>query len=364
MAGSHRFAANTQPSVFHVVGTRLLINLAGALAVAALMSTQFLAQLFVWQYYAGDEIFAGWVLIFRDRLIVASGIALALTLAEATWNREAKCRIVGIFVAILAGATLAEVALQWFDPQSDRSGIAAMAGRILRWAIVAGAACAILHLWRRSESIAALNHETELRRLRTERLLTKLRIEALQRQIEPHFLFNTLATIRRLHRSSPERGRHLLSSFLDFLRGTLDTRNAVGTRLGDELAVASAYLEICSIRMGGALDWSIAAPEALHGLAFPRLGLATLLENAVKHGISPSPTGGTITVTAKEESGELEVVVADTGVGFSSDLGAGIGLANIREQLALQFGPKASLSLTSNRPTGVRARIRLPANRP
>jgi len=361
MASSPRFGPNKEPSVYHVIGTRLLINFAGALAVAILMSTQFLAQIFVWQYYAGDEIFAGWVLIFRDRFIVAGGIALALTLAEAAWKWDAKYRIVGTFVAILGGAIMAEVALQWFDPQSGRSGIVAMAGRILRWAIVAGAACAILHLWRRSESIASLNHATELRRLRTEHLLTRLRIEALQRQIEPHFLFNTLATIRRLQRSSPKQGRHLLSSFLDFLRGTLDSRDVVGTSLGDELAVASAYLEICSIRMGGALGWSINAPEALHDLAFPRFGLATLLENAVKHGISPSPSGGTITVTAKEELGELEVIVADTGIGFSSDLGTGIGLANIREQLALQYGPMASLALTSNRPTGVRAAIRLPA---
>jgi len=360
MASSFDFGEIAPDRAARFVVLRLLTNMAGALVVALLMSTQFLAQIFVWKYFSYDEISAGWALVFRDRLIVAGGIALVLTIFEFSSRREKGIGIWPAFLAILLGAIASEVALQWFDPQSDRSGLAALFGRILRWAIVAGAACSIFYLWQRTETSAALNHVAELRKLRADRLLTRLRLRALQRQIEPHFLFNTLATIRRLQRSSPQQGHILLANFLDFLRGTLSPHDLALTSLKEELAVASAYLEICSIRMGGLLKWSIDVPRELHCLAFPRFGLATLLENAVKHGISPSPKGGTIRITAREESGKLVVLVADTGAGFSSDHGTGLGLSNIREQLALQFGSEAALTLSSNQPSGVCASIRLP----
>ena len=339
---------------------RLLTYMVGALVLALLLSTQFLAQMFVWEYFSSDEILAGWALIFRDRLIVAGGIALALTAIEVSLSREDEIGIWPAFLAILLGAVVSEIGLQWLDPQSDRSGFAALAGRILRWAIVAGAACSIFALWQRIESSAALGHVAELRKLRADRLLTRLRLRALQRQIEPHFLFNTLATIRRLQRSSPQQGHVLLANFLDFLRGTLSPHDLTTTSLKEELAVATAYLQICSIRMGGLLTWTIDAPPELHSFAFPRFGLATLLENAVKHGIAPSPRGGTIQIAARKESDMLVVLVTDTGAGFSSDHGTGLGLSNIREQMFLQFGPDAALTLTSNRPSGVCATIRLP----
>jgi LytS/YehU family sensor histidine kinase len=267
-----------------------------------------------------------------------------------------------IFGAIVAGALAGEVLLITIDPSGDRNDALAIAGRVVRSALVAGSACGIMYLWQRSEATAALNHSQEMRRLRAERILARLRIEALQRQIEPHFLFNTFATIRRLQRSDPTHGQALLSRFFEFLRGSLDVAGGE-TLLRDELEIAAAYLDICSVRLSGALRWHIDVPEELKQQPFPRFGLSTLLENAVKHGIVPSPDGGDIRISARRLDGALELAVEDTGAGFSDEHGTGVGLANIREQLTLRYGNSASLSLTSNRPRGVRAVIRIPLER-
>ena len=128
----------------------------------------------------------------------------------------------------MLGASIGELALTAIDPQGGRNSAHALLGRIIAWVIVTGGVTAMLALWRRSENYKALNHASELQRLRTERMLDRLRAEALQRQIEPHFLFNTLATIRRLHDSDPSKGRLLLSRFLAFLRGTIDAGREVG----------------------------------------------------------------------------------------------------------------------------------------
>lgn len=340
---------------------RMRVNLLGALILATALSTQFLAQPFVWQYFGGDEIFEGWTLVFRDRLFVAASIALALAVAETAARRRTRGNLGYLFAALVLGAMLAEILLAWLDPQGDRSGPLALAGRTFRWVIIAGSCCTVGYFWQRSRATATEHHMAELRRLRAERLLAKLRVEALQRQIEPHFLFNTLATVRHLQRSKSADGQLLLSRFLEFLRGILDSRQDTVSRLGDEIAIAAAYLDVCAIRMGGMLRWSIDVPEPHRRILVPRFGLATLLENAVKHGIAPSPTGGTIAISTFQRGNSLELTVADTGVGFGADHGTGVGLANIAEQLALRFGDAASLSLTSNGSRGVRAMIRVPS---
>ena len=338
----------------------MLLRLGTALVVALLLSTEFLAQPFIWRYFASDEILSGWLLVMRDRLLVAVAIALALSLVDriAGARRPLGPGFVGL--AILLGAAAAETALIAIDPQAGRDTPNALLGRIVAWVSVAGCVTATLTLWRRSEANKALDHASELQRLRTEGLLDRLRTEALQRQIEPHFLFNTLATIRRLRSSDPLKGRLLLSRFLAFLRGTIDAGRSGHSELGDEVAVASAYLDVCAMRMGDALHWSVDVPDALNHLEFPRFGLTTLVENAVKHGIAPSRGGGTVAISAERDGGFLTLCVADTGRGFADAHGSGTGLANVREQLELCYGTSATLALASNRPRGVKAIIRIP----
>jgi LytS/YehU family sensor histidine kinase len=108
------------------------------------------------------------------------------------------------------------------------------------------------------------------------------------------------------------------------------------------------------------LRWSVDVPERLHRLPFPRFGLTTLVENAVKHGIAPCRAGGTVVISGDADGGFLTLSVADNGRGFANTHGSGTGLANIREQLQLCYGPAASLTLASNSPRGVTATIRVP----
>jgi hypothetical protein len=341
-----------------------LLRLGAAFAVALLVSTQFLAQPFIWRYFASDEIVAGWLLVMRDRLFVTIAIALSLSLLEAMAGARRSHGYAATAAAIVLGAAVGEAALAAVDPQANRTSTQALLGRIIAWALVTGCVTAMVAFWQRSETNKALDHGSELQRLRTERLLQRLRTEALQRQIEPHFLFNTLATIRRLHSSEPERGRLLLSRFLAFLRGTVDAGRSGHSELGDELAVASAYLDVCAMRMGDVLRWSVDVPDALHHLEFPRFGLTTLVENAVKHGIAPSRGGGRVAISGDKDAEFLTLCVADTGRGFADTHGSGTGLANIREQLELCYGSGATLTLASNSPRGVRAVIRIPFEMP
>lgn len=338
-----------------------LLRLGVALVVALLLSTEFLAQPFIWRHFASDEIASGWLLVMRDRLLVAVAIAVALSLPDALPSYYPKHWPVLTGLAIVLGASMGELVLTAIDPQGGRNSAHALLGRIIAWVIVTGGVTAMLALWRRSENYKVLHHASELQRLRTERILDRLRAEALQRQIEPHFLFNTLATIRRLRDSDPSKGRLLLSRFLAFLRGTIDAGRDGRARLGDELSVAAAYLEVCAIRMGGSLKWSVDVPDELRHIPFPRFGLTTLVENAVKHGIAPRRDGGTVVISGNADNGILTLCVADNGRGFADTHGSGTGLANIREQLQLRYGPSASLALASNFPQGVKAIIRIPA---
>jgi signal transduction histidine kinase len=325
--------------------------------VALLLSTQFLAQPFVWQYFEYDEIFSGWILILGDRLFVALVIAVVLSLTA--MRRSWRSNLLALFLSLAAGATLAELLLLVIDPQSDRDGAGPVTGRILRWIIVVGGLYLIFRLWQRREEAAALSQAAELRKQRAEGMLKKLKIEALQRQIEPHFLFNTLATIRRMQRASPAEGRLLLSRLMEFLQASYASHETVGT-LHDELTLVSAYLDVCAIRMDGLLTWSFDVPAGYLDLEFPRFALATLVENSIKHGIANDVGGGSIRIAARPSKNALEVRVEDTGSGFSAEMGSGIGLANIISQLRLRYGDKAWLDLAANEPRGVVATISLP----
>jgi LytS/YehU family sensor histidine kinase len=199
----------------------------------------------------------------------------------------------------------------------------------------------------------------ELRRVQTQRQAAATQLCALRGQIEPHFLFNTLATVRRLHQTDPAQGAPLLGHFISYLRSTQPDASAGGT-LAEELALTSAYLGIIAARMSGRLQVEYEIQEDVRQTPFPPLTIATLVENAVKHGIAPVPEGGTICVSVKAVSGSLEAVVSDTGAGFVGTSGTGIGLANIRARLHTLYGSAGTLSLRANTPRGVRAAIRIP----
>ena len=186
------------------------------------------------------------------------------------------------------------------------------------------------------------------------------RLKLMQAQIEPHFLFNTLANVQHLVEANPPLAARTLESLITYLRAALPEMREGGTTLGREADMARAYLDIQQLRMGPRLQFGVKIPDAQREAAFPPMMLVTLVENAIKHGIDPLQQGGEIRVWAEATAdGAMEVCVADTGQGLSHSTGMGIGLVNIRERLKTLYKKNARLTLEENAPHGVVARIRI-----
>ncbi|MEL1265907.1 sensor histidine kinase [Pseudoxanthomonas putridarboris] len=194
-----------------------------------------------------------------------------------------------------------------------------------------------------------------------EKELTVARLNLLNAQVEPHFLYNTLASAQVLTRTDPPRADVMLGHLIQYLRSSLPRTDDTLSTLGDELERTQAYLEILKIRMGARLNLRIDVPDALKPLPMPSMMLQTLVENAIKHGLEPKPGGGTIWVLARRHDDHVTLTVADDGQGFGGQSsGTGIGLKNLRERLRLTFGGNASFAIVSNFPSGVAATLTLP----
>jgi signal transduction histidine kinase len=197
----------------------------------------------------------------------------------------------------------------------------------------------------------------------SEKELAVAKLNLLHAQIEPHFLYNTLASAQILTRTDPARADEMLGNLISYLRNSLPKSENEPSTLGAELERARAYLDILKIRMGERLHTQIEVPEALKSAPFPAMMLQTLVENAIKHGLEPKYGGGTIWILARENTGNLTVTVADDGQGFNAQSsGTGIGLKNVRERLKLAYGTAASFVIAANFPNGVAATITLPAS--
>ena len=198
------------------------------------------------------------------------------------------------------------------------------------------------------------------------RQVVEARMAAMQAQVEPHFLFNTLASIDHLIETDPPRASQMQKNLIALLRASMPTMreaNANGGRdLGRELAVIRPYLEILKVRMEERLQTEIQVPDGLLSAEFPQMMIQGLVENAIKHGLEPKAEGGKLSVKAEILHGKLAVTVADTGLGFgrAATAGTGVGLANIRERLMLLYGSKAGVTVSENQPSGTVVTITVP----
>lgn len=213
-----------------------------------------------------------------------------------------------------------------------------------------------------AETRAAVR-ERELRRVESEKRASEAELRALQAQIEPHFLFNTLSNVASLIESDPATAKRMLINFTGYLRGTLDRSRAQRTTLGQEMELVRRYLEIMAIRLGPRLRWRVEAESSLSEIALPALALQPFVENAIRHGLEPLPEGGEITVIATREAGDVVIEVADTGVGWSGSAAPGVGVDNVRQRLTARFGERAEVSVHPVSPRGVRVRVHIPEER-
>ena len=214
----------------------------------------------------------------------------------------------------------------------------------------------------RYRDLEAALQARELQRLEAEKRGFEAQLKMLQAQIEPHFLFNTLANLAGLIEADPQEAGRLLEALNRYLRASLKRTRADGGTLGDELDLLAAYLAVFRIRLGPRLDFSIDATQPVRALPFPPMLLQPLVENAVRHGIEPQVAGGRIHIAAAQVAGVLELTVRDTGPGLSDPPGRGLGLDNVRARLAALFGPGASLDIAQHAEGGVLASLRLPAS--
>lgn len=194
------------------------------------------------------------------------------------------------------------------------------------------------------------------------RQLAEAQLKMMQAQVEPHFLFNTLASVDYLIETDPSRASRMQKNLIQYLRAALPQMREGSTTLGKELALVRSYLEILKVRMEDRLQFAITVPQGLMSAQFPPMMLQSLAENAIKHALEPKPEGGSITVTADIANGNLRVTVADTGLGFGAagKSGTGVGLANVRERLAALYGGRAKLTIEANSPAGTIVTIEVP----
>jgi len=197
-----------------------------------------------------------------------------------------------------------------------------------------------------------------------QRQLSEARMAAMQAQVEPHFLFNTLASVEHLIETDPPRASAMQRTLIQYLRAVIpQMRDAnLTTSLGREVDMVTSYLDLLKMRMEERLTVDMQVPDGLRSAAFPPMMLQSMVENAIKHGLECKPEGGHLEVRAEIVDSKLRVTVADNGVGFGvmPSKGTGLGLSNIRERLKLLHGEAGQLHIAANLPSGVIATIEVP----
>jgi signal transduction histidine kinase len=187
-------------------------------------------------------------------------------------------------------------------------------------------------------------------------------LKALQAQVEPHFLYNTLANTRYLARHEPPRAVEMLEHLIAYLHSALPDMRSQTSTLGREFELADHYLALMAIRFGERLHYRVDCPSGLAAAAMPPLLLMTLVENAVRHGVEPKPGSVRIAVTAVRRDDVLSIVVADDGAGIGeTTLGSGVGLRNLRQRIQALYGKRAAFVLRRTDEGMTEAVLTLPA---
>jgi signal transduction histidine kinase len=301
-------------------------------------------------------------------LIIAVPVALSVVL---TWNlvpphpwRRYQALALTVTGSCVLGVGLMDRAEAWLSlsyPETESLLNPFFVG-LVRYGLLCALVAIVFVYLRVADESAARARDAERDRARFVQRMEEARLKMLQAQIEPHFLFNTLATVGDLYESAPSEGERMLDDLMSYLAAALPQLRAAHSTLGGEVALTSAYLSIQQIRMGRRLRFDIDVAEPLRGAPFPALMVLTLVENAIKHGLAPLPQGGVIHIKASDAQGALRVQVMDSGGGFSQSSGSGTGLANIRARLSAMYAGAAHLSFTRNKPQGLVATIEIPTS--
>ncbi len=325
------------------------------------------------------------------RACVASLIAVSAGPLLATLIRHWRLPLVVeralVLLAILLGLWLGVIALDWASAyhahlmqiearssmrvslfgQAVSNFLAATINASILVLIVAGGGFAAIYYLGEQRRVAQYAAGRQIESLRAERNAADMRLAILQAQVEPHFLFNTLASVRSLIASEPERAARTIDALAAYLRVALPRIRTTGIEeatLGRQIDLCLGYLEIMNVRTAGRIKVYVDASDEVRALPFPPLILLTLVENAMTHGIEPKPGPGMIAIIAGTADGFLSVRVEDDGLGLQPGTTPGLGLANVRAQLRDRFGTRARFDIASRAGGGVSARIHIPLTFP
>jgi len=331
------------------------------LALCLLLSTEVLFSPGTWYEWSPRQILAGWLEQLGDTTVLGLLAMLAVAGIDHLFQRDGHWRLAALLAAATAATAAGFTALTLFRyPAGYYPPLLELAGEALRAILLADLFTLVWGRRRQAARAALRTRRLALDRAVLQRRTEEARLKVLEAQIEPHFLFNTLATVKCLYQAGAADADRMLSSLRLYLGAALPQIRDDGATLASECELARAYLEILQVRMGNRLQFAIDLPEELASHAFPPMMLATLVENAIKHGLAPAAEGGRIDISAQLRDGQLQVSVADNGRGFQSSCGSGLGLVNIRARLRALYGQGAALTLQQNMPRGVVASIAIP----
>ncbi|NYZ62559.1 sensor histidine kinase [Luteimonas deserti] len=301
----------------------------------------------------------------RERMLVVAGLCIGILVSYVV-DSWASAHINAFMLSEMGHGVVDPEAMRQQAALPGMRGLAVtikVLAALLIYGLLGGGA-AVRAYFGEQRRIAESRHRSELATAYLQKRETELRLGALQAQVEPHFLFNTLASVRALVRQEPARAEAMLDALVDYLRATIprlrDGEAALHATLGQQLDLCARYLELMRLRTADRLRYTVDVEPSLRMRPYPPLLLITLVENAIKHGIEPRPGAGRVAIRAWQEGAQLCVAVADDGAGLQPGLGGGMGLANVREQLATRYGDRASLRLHSPSTGGTQAEIRSP----
>lgn len=262
-----------------------------------------------------------------------------------------------IVLGYVAGTRIADTLCQyygWYPPGAGHEDPSQLRSSILITAIAGIVGSFYFY---------AVNKSAYLQRKMTEarQHASEARLKLLETQLEPHMLFNTLANLRALIGSDPQRAQVMLDHMIAYLRATLGASLSPTHSLQAEFDRVRDYLELMAVRMGPRLSYTLDLPDELAQHPVPTLLLQPLVENSIKHGLEPKIAGGHITVSARREGDALVLDVIDNGVGLANAQdGTGFGMAQVRERLASIYGTSGAIELVAGSAGGTRATARFP----
>jgi hypothetical protein len=358
-------------------------------SIGVLAGVSFGASHGLYAHDFGEAVIVSAACSLANVILIGAGPMLAAIFRHRRWRRslEGPLIVAAVIVGIALGAMADGWAMKVHDHYMGLHGSVAPGPKIQPTADLHVMIRRLLHLSRDLLLLAIVGggfalpayfserkrwaehwRRAAIEKMSLEKNEADLRLAMLQAQVEPHFLFNTLASVRSLVATDPARAAQTIDALAQYLRATLPKLRAgtgAPSTLAEQFAICASYLELMRLRMGERLAVELDLPADLRDAPFPPLLLISLVENAIKHGVEPKPGLTKVTLSARAvERNRLEVRVEDDGAGLRLGMGEGTGLANVRAQLLTRFGPNASLALGARDAGGVTALIVVPRESP